>query len=128
MERMNAKVAADPSAGVIMKSLILPLLAEWDLEDEFRQINQRVMYDKDGVAIDRQNRDDLGWDDRLGQLVPCREEEFDNEAETVFKVVPLTELGLDRVPVQTMLDIHALINEDTTPGKRKSPASGNSFS
>lgn len=99
LEEANNRAQSDPTAGGVLKRMLVPLLAHWDLTDEYP-----VMVEADG------------------KTVPATDP-ASGEAIVEERPVPITEEGLHNVPLKVLGMVLELIAEDLNPGKEQSTSS-----
>ena len=106
LEEEQERVQSGMSAGNMLINMCIPLIADWDLEDEVPVMED----DPDNPGRQRQ---------ATGK---------DGEPLTRLEVVPISELGMKKVPMRVLTDIIKAIGEDVTPGEGKKANSDGSFS
>lgn len=135
-----------------MMTILLPILAEWDLYNDY-EVYHYNQYTDQTIDIGNLKSNKLfvinGRDGKLGEYEEfITREEFINEDNTekqsviyhlepLFdegeqvieeRIVPITEQGMLDVPNQTMTDILIAIGEFVSPGEARSSNSDSSFS
>jgi hypothetical protein len=138
-ESMTAKAATDPTVGGFLKRMIMPLLASWDCEDEFNAATMakggkhKALENAEATILDQDDKpvlaipagdgvaDALYWDDKTGQLFEACSVNPDLKVlpATKFAVIPITELGLHRMPIPVLLMMMEKMTEDLRPEKQR---------
>jgi hypothetical protein len=108
--------ADDATVGKIFKEGLKPILASWDLEDEY------PVWEMPSDYVPSGSLDTYVWDSIKGKLVQVHGDDCvgspTDVVEKIFKVVPIDDIGLHKVPLQVMLRVMKAINEDNSPEKQ----------
>ncbi len=124
LEELNKKVTGDASLIDVYKRQFIPVISSWDFMDEYEVITSilpRIKHD-DGEITELFVQD--------GKLVEAyrRDCVFDKSGKTQEMVIPITEKGLYKVPVEALFEILMVIRESVTPGKKTQTNSNGSLS
>lgn len=106
LEEEQERVQSGMSAGNMLINMCIPLIADWDLEDEAPWLED----DPDNPGVKRHKKD--------------------AEGKLMYKleIVPINDTGMKKVPMRVLTDIIKAISEDVTPGEGKKANSDGSFS
>ena len=106
MEEEQERVRSGQSAGQMLKTMLIPLIAEWDITYE-----APVMIDDP---------------DNEGKKIQAR----DKNGNLLFteEVIPIDNAGLNMVPIRVLTEIVKKISEDVTPGEEQNTNSEGTFS
>lgn len=146
--RAEQLVDEEGSAGMVLLNMCLPLIAEWDLEDEYEVWQYEAVGDiEDGYSVpplprrfvvkdkggrlgewdQQQVREEFKAGAKKNVLYQLKQVYEDGEPLMQMCRVPVTKQGLLDVPHNVFTDIIRAVGQALTPGEAKSANSDSSF-